>query len=422
MPKCCSSRAGCSCVVTAGPGVTVDGTGSTAAPYVVSTDAGTPTPVQGQDTATVHTSVGGAGTEAAPYVVSADVILDPDPPGGGDNLLQEGPDGLFMECEQVRGCLTAGPGITYDEATGEIAADGAAGAPTALEAGDTATVDTTVSGTGTTADPYIVSADVILDPAPPGGGDQLLQSGPDGLSLECADIRGCFSAGDGAGYDPSTGVITARPSTDAGNTVAYGTDGGLLVPLPPSVALLTGCGITGDGSEASPLTVATGVWPYDCPVDDIGGVVACDSAGVLRSEPRGFVAAYSYTETRDYPNLTVPSGFDQPGDTFTTTVTNPGCRPALVWMEREVDVDFDLPPGAGAAYGHGGDEMIFHRNTGSSVEQDFHVQTTKAFGLADTLQVGETRDLPFAVTLGRGVGGATYNRIQIFIRVLLIGV
>ncbi|NED84866.1 hypothetical protein G3I76_32815, partial [Streptomyces sp. SID11233] len=68
--------------------------------------------------------------------------------GGGDNLLQEGPDGLFMECEQVRGCLTAGPGITYDEATGEIAADGAAGAPTALEAGDTATVDTTVSGTG----------------------------------------------------------------------------------------------------------------------------------------------------------------------------------------------------------------------------------------------------------------------------------
>ncbi|NED86005.1 hypothetical protein G3I76_38695, partial [Streptomyces sp. SID11233] len=81
-------------------------------------------------------------------------------------------------------------------------------------------------------------------------------------------------------------------------------------------------------------------------------------------------------------------------------------------MEREVDVDFDLPPGAGAAYGHGGDEMIFHRNTGSSVEQDFHVQTTKAFGLADTLQVGETRDLPFAVTLGRGVGGATYNRIQ----------
>ncbi|WP_433341733.1 hypothetical protein [Streptomyces sp. CA-253872] len=205
-----------------------------------------------------------------------------------------------------------------------------------------------------------------------------------------------------------------------GSTAAPYVIGATGQPIAPD--LETGCGLAGAGTDASPLVAATGAWPYECSVDDIGGVVACDSTGVLRSEPRGFVAAYSYTETRDYPNLVVPSGFDQPGDTFTTTVTNPGCRPALVWMEREVDVDFDLPPGAGAAYGHGGDEMVFHRNAGSAVEQDFHIQTSKSFGLADTLQVGETRDLPFEITLGRGSGGATYNRIQIFIRVLLIGV
>lgn len=239
----------------------------------------------------------------------------------------------------------------------------------------------TVAGNGSTSAPFVISA------------------GDGGGTVTCDQVRPCLSAGPGIEYDPATGIIAAPPAD-----------------------LVTGCGLTGAGTDGSPLAAATGAWPYECPIDAIGGVVACDSAGVLRSEPRGFVAAYSYTETRTYTNLAVPAGFDQLADTFTTTVTNPGCRPALVWLEREVDVDFDLPAGAGAAYGHGGDEVAYHRNTGSSVEQDFHVQTTKSFGLADTLLVGETRPLPFEITLGRGSGGATYNRIQIFIRVLLIGV
>lgn len=46
----------------------------------------------------------------------------------------------------------------------------AAADPTAVEASDSQTVDVAVNGTGTTADPYIVTADVRLDPVPPGGG------------------------------------------------------------------------------------------------------------------------------------------------------------------------------------------------------------------------------------------------------------
>ena len=279
MAACCGvSR--CNCRVIAGPGVTVDGNGSAATPYTISS-AANPTPLLAADTPTVDSTVSGAGTAGDPYVVSSDVILDPAPPGGGSNLAHAGPDGLYVECADVRGCLTAGDGIAYDPATGEIDArpstdagntvtfgtDGGLFAPpaaaTMVEAQDSTTVDVTVSGTGTSADPYEVSAAVILDPAPPGGGTNLLQAGPDGLSLECDDVRGCFSAGDGAGYDPATGVITARLSGDAGNTVAFGADGGLFAP-PASAGAATALEVT-DSSTVDLTLTGTGAAadPYD---------------------------------------------------------------------------------------------------------------------------------------------------------------
>lgn len=284
MAACCGIPR-CNCRVTAGPGVTVEGNGSAATPYVVSADSATPTAVQAADTTTVDTTVAGSGTAADPYTVSSDVILDPAPPAGGTNLLTAGPDGLYVECADVRGCLSAGDGAAYDPATGEITArvsgdagntttigsDGGLFTPagsTAVEAADTNTVDTIITGSGATGDPYQVAAAVILDPAPPGGGSNLLQESPDGLYVECADVRGCFSAGDGAGYDPATGEITARLSADAGNTVAFGSDGGLYAAggggSTPTVveggdtptAQNT---VTGSGSAADPYVVTTDV-------------------------------------------------------------------------------------------------------------------------------------------------------------------
>ncbi|WP_199570528.1 hypothetical protein [Streptomyces murinus] len=288
MAKCCTSP-GCKCVVQAGPGVTVDGNGSTGTPYVISSDAAEPTVLQATDTPTVDMTVTGTGTAADPFQVSADVILDPAPPGGGDQLIQSGPDGLSLECADVRGCFSAGDGAGYDPDTGVITArpstdagntvsygtDGGlfapaadAAEPTALEAADSSSVDTEVTGTGTAADPFVVTSSVILDPNPPGGGDQLIQSGPNGLSLECADVRGCFSAGDGAGYDPDTGIITARVSGDAGNQTSIGSDGGLFTPAggaaDPTALEVTDSDtvdltLTGDGTAASPFSVSADV-------------------------------------------------------------------------------------------------------------------------------------------------------------------
>ncbi|WP_405759437.1 hypothetical protein OG234_13170 [Streptomyces sp. NBC_01420] len=336
MSKCCGGSNRCTCRVTAGPGVTVDGNGSAALPYVVSSEGAEPTTVEAADTATVDTEVTGTGGAADPYVVTATVILDPAPPGGGDQLIQAGPDGLFLECEQVRGCLSAGDGAGYDPDSGVITArpsmdagnttvigadggiytpGGGGGEPTALVVTDSPTLDLTVSGTGTAADPYDISGVVVLDPAPPGGGDQLLQAGPDGLFLECEQIRGCLSAGDGAGYDPDTGVITARPSTDAGNSLGYGTDGGLLVPS--AAALEVGCGLQGDGTGAAPLAAfpvaGERPWADDWDCDPaVNSTLHCDpGSGALWTPPEHTSAAVTLQQNHplSVPTVTATTGF-----------------------------------------------------------------------------------------------------------------
>ncbi|MFB7114827.1 hypothetical protein [Streptomyces sp. NPDC056291] len=280
MAKCCTSP-GCKCTVTAGPGVTVDGNGSPSLPYIVSAEGGVPTALAVTDSETINFDLTGTGTPGDPYEITGSVILDPAPPGGGSNLLNEGPDGLFVECADVRTCFSATDGATYDPASGEIGAkvstdagnqttiggDGGLYTPatsTAVEAKDSPTVDVTVSGSGAVGDPYEVSAAVILDPAPPGGGTNLIGEGPDGLFVECADVRQCFSAGDGAAYDPATGKISARVSGDAGNTTTIGGDGGIYTPaaataLEAADTPTVDVTVTGTGTAGDPFQVAAAV-------------------------------------------------------------------------------------------------------------------------------------------------------------------
>ncbi|WP_326626840.1 hypothetical protein OG808_14155 [Streptomyces sp. NBC_01761] len=121
---------------------------------------------------------------------------------------------------------------------------------------------------------------------------------------------------------------------------------------------------------------------------------------------------------------------DQPGQGPDTA---PGQRPDSESAQLATDVehliaaltegrfiDFNLPAGAGAGYGQDTDEMYYVRNAGSSLNTDVHVQTTKTFHNANLLGPGATVNIPLGVTFDRGTGGATYNRIQINIRVLMI--
>ncbi len=77
----------------------------------------------------------------------------------------------------------------------------------AIAAGD----NVTLSGSGSVANPYVVSA-----------------------SLGCEDVRPCLSGTGGVDYNPGTGVISADLSEQAGNNLTLGrTVGCLCRPVPP---------------------------------------------------------------------------------------------------------------------------------------------------------------------------------------------
>ncbi|MEU1852952.1 hypothetical protein ABZ499_27715 [Streptomyces sp. NPDC019990] len=262
-----------------------------------------------------------------------------------------------------------------------------------VQAGD----NVTVSGSGSDANPYVISSEI-----------------------PCATVRACLSAGDGIDYDAASGVISALLSGQAGNNVSIGPDGGLLVPTAGG-AVLTGCGLNGDGTGSSPLEAATGAWPYPCPVDANAGGVYCDSNGILRSDPRPRMTFTNYFDQRDYPDVPVPAAATTVIDTFTVNVTNPDpCRPAQVYTEREVDVRVVLPAGAGAGTGHGSDEMFYMRNTGTGTITGVHAQATKFLPEAFTLGPGATAPVTLNATAGRGSGGAYYYLVNFVLRALII--
>lgn len=368
----CSSQ--CTCAVVAGEGVTVEGTGSPSNPYVISANGGTV--VQVNDTPTVDLTLLGSGESGDPYILSAAARIS----GVAGNLLTAQADGLAVACEDVQDCVGQGfaDGLEYDDAANQFRA----------------------RLSGQTGNSISIGPDGGLY-APQGGGNPVTTANTQCISM----------AGDGAGTP-----LSASPVIDpaAGNLLQCGTSG-LLATLTRGA-----CGLTGDGTAASPLAARVRAWPYPCPVDANAGGVYCDSSGMLRSEPRGRIDYTQASFNRVFDNdQTVPSGFDNVVFTRSLTVNNPDpCRPARILLEAEADVDFDLPSGAGAAMGITTDEMLYHRNTGSLAVNDWHVQVTK---VADggTIPPGGSVTIPIDVTMGRGSGGAVYNRIQMIIRAFI---
>lgn len=185
----------------------------------------------------------------------------------------------------------------------------------------------------------------------------------------------------------------------------------------------TGCGLTGEGSQSSPLAAAVGSWPYPCDIDSQAGGVYCDTAGVLRSEPRPVYSFVQASVNETFPaNPAVPATANADGTTVATrslAIPNPDpCREAIVLIEVEVDVDFVIPAGGRAGYFVFQDEMYRFQNQGNSTVFDVHTQTTKVLGHR-TIPPGGTISFNVDIGMGWGAGGATYNRIQSFIRAMI---
>lgn len=131
MARCgCSGAVTCGCFLSAGTNVTITGNGNSGTPFIINASQN---PISVANTATV-------GLVLASNVLTANVKLDT----ASGNLLTATANGIRLDCAAITSCLTAS-GVTT------IA--------------DTATINMSISGAGTSGSPYVISGQVILDPA-----------------------------------------------------------------------------------------------------------------------------------------------------------------------------------------------------------------------------------------------------------------
>jgi hypothetical protein len=264
------------------------------------------------DTLTVDASVSGTGAVGDPYILSSDVRVSPDP----DNAITIDAGGLRVTCADIAVCVP----------------------PTPVLALDTATVDTTVGGAGTGGDPWVVSSQVRVSAAT----DNLVVIEPDGIRVSCADIVAeCLDdlpptgvavtdtptldlalTGTGAAGDPWTISGDVEVSAAVGNALVINPDGLFAGPAPVNVL----CGLTGDGTLATPLAINAPAWDLACPEDNATAVY-CGADGVIKAAPPALVDTLT---TLNAPLSDIPvDGFAAPSTTVAQTdndvitLTNP---------------------------------------------------------------------------------------------------
>lgn len=244
---------------------------------------------------------------------------------------------------------------------------------------------------------------------------------PNAAIADCADVRACLSANQGAAFDATTGMISVCLSPNAGQAITRDVNGCLYVGAGAST-VTAGCGLTGNGAPATPLTADTSAWPYACDIATQGGVVSCDPAtGRLWSEPRSHSMMQSVFFDQTY-NLPVPATATQSNliQTVTGSFTNPDpCRTAIVISMQEMEFFLTLPANARAEYGFDADNMVQHTNRGATTETDFHVQVSKVINRG-VIAAGATANYSFGAYLGLGTSGATYTQLNGILRILMI--
>lgn len=172
----------------------------------------------------------------------------------------------------------------------------------------------TVTGAGSTSNPYIVSADPTI---------------PARLRVADTSTVDLTAVGNGTEDDPLvlSAVATVAlddltnvtaPSPTAGDTISWNGTQWVNGPPPvvPAGAVNVGPGLTGDGSVATPVAAAvSGVWGVD-PLDDygdnstVGLAIYVDANGQLRAEPRDTHGEVSWDEITGKPSA-FPTTWDK---------------------------------------------------------------------------------------------------------------
>lgn len=257
--------------------------------------------------------------------------------------------------------------------------------------------NTVVTGSGTAASPYQITA-----------------------HTDCDEARACLSQGDGITYTAGTGVIAARLSGTAGNAIIIGGDGGLYAS-PNNNTVNSGPGVLGNGSVGSPVRANVSAWPYAGAIGTYGQGVFVDGAGLLKSPPMQVVDFVTTSADRTYADLAVnTTASPVTADTFVTPLANPDPnRSCAVIIVREVKVRFTLPASSSASISIDGVDSGRQWNMGGSSIAGAGVTMTRMFKSND-LPPGGTSSYNLVVGTLNGTGSSTYSRIETSVRVLYI--
>ena len=223
------------------------------------------------DTASVDYVLTGAGTTIDPFVHSANVKLS----NVAGNLTTINVDGVATVIHTDNGIMGTGElgspiSIDIDDQANNaftVGPNGVYVAANSVIEGDTESIDTTITGTGTVTDPWVISSEVRFDPdstAP-------ISVGPDGIKIDCCDQGAVdiqdsnsidFSiTGTGTAADPHTitGDLIIDPAGTADVTI---TGDGLLINTTLVQVQNTGSvdmSIGGDGSVGAPYIIESEV-------------------------------------------------------------------------------------------------------------------------------------------------------------------
>lgn len=257
--------------------------------------------------------------------------------------------------------------------------------------------NTTVTGTGSSINPYVINA-----------------------VTNCNEVRQCVSDGPGIDYNESSGEISVCLSTDPGNNLAFGTDNCLFVPT-GAATVSVGCGIQGNGSVGSPVRANTGTWPFTCDEDTNGYPIYCRASdGRLITDPPVKAGFFSQFVGQTYADIAVPAAAATTIFSTTLNIVNPDtCRAQLFFAILSADVDFRIPPNGSAAYRINNDRQFLYRHAGGNDIGNISIQTN--ITAVGTIPAGGNVNIPLDVQLGEGSGGATYDAISTGIRAIAYG-